>query len=141
VIPLEVVLECLAFGPLEQKSAEQRGFIVVRGSALPIVVLREQLKIRAAAPDRENVIVVRCAGKQIGLVVDELLGELQTVIKPLGGLFRRTRGISGSALLGSGQVALILDINQLLQTRAPSGARSGSELAKEDPARALSSAR
>ncbi|MGL5994783.1 MAG: chemotaxis protein CheW, partial [Aeromonas sobria] len=64
---------------------------------------------------RENIVVVSHAGKKSGLVVDELLGEFQTVIKPLGKLFQRLQGISGSTILGGGEVALILDIPSLIQ--------------------------
>ncbi len=53
--------------------------------------------------------------QQAGLIVDQLLGELQTVIKPLGQMFQHLRGISGSTILGSGQVALILDIASLFR--------------------------
>jgi two-component system chemotaxis sensor kinase CheA len=48
-------------------------------------------------------------------VVDELMGEFQTVIKPLGKIFSNLRGISGSTILGSGEVALILDVPSLVQ--------------------------
>jgi two-component system chemotaxis sensor kinase CheA len=63
------------------------------------------------------------------MVVDELLGELQTVIKPLGKLFSRVRGISGTALLGSGEVALILDVNVLVHDRSRTG-NGGEERAR-----------
>jgi len=58
---------------------------------------------------------VRYAGQRAGLVVDELMGEAQTVIKPLGKLFRTVKGIGGSTILGDGRVALILDVPGLLQ--------------------------
>jgi two-component system chemotaxis sensor kinase CheA len=58
---------------------------------------------------------VRYAGKKAGLVVDSLLGEFQTVIKPLGKVFNRVKCISGSTILGSGEVALIVDVPALLQ--------------------------
>lgn len=55
------------------------------------------------------------ANKKIGLVVDELQGEHQTVIKPLGKLFERLQGVSGATILGDGDVALILDVAGLIQ--------------------------
>lgn len=60
--------------------------------------------------------VVKAQGQKAGLVVDRLMGEHQTVIKPLGPLFGGLRGISGSSILGNGSVALILDIPALLKT-------------------------
>lgn len=63
---------------------------------------------------RENVVVVRHGSAMAGLVVDELQGESQTVIKPLGRAFGRIPGVSGSSILGDGRVALILDVPGLL---------------------------
>jgi len=57
--------------------------------------------------------VIRAGGSRYGVVVDALLGQHQTVIKPLGRMFRSLRGMSGSAILGSGEVALIFDVNSL----------------------------
>ena len=67
---------------------------------------------------RENVVVVQYAGRRAGLVVDQLMGEFQTVIKPLGRLFAHLRGIGGSTILGSGEVALILDVQALTHLAA-----------------------
>jgi two-component system chemotaxis sensor kinase CheA len=63
-------------------------------------------------------VVVRHGSRRVGVRVDKLLGEHQTVIKPLGRLFNRMRCISGSTILGSGAVALILDIGALLADAA-----------------------
>ena len=67
--------------------------------------------------------MVNYAGQQAGLVVDALLGEFQTVIKALGKLFDRLAGISGSTILGSGEVALILDVPYLIQSCGADTAR------------------
>jgi two-component system chemotaxis sensor kinase CheA len=69
------------------------------------------------------VVIVQYAGEKAGLVVDTLLGEFQTVIKPLGVLFKHLRGIGGSTILGTGEVALILDVPALvgLVTRLEDG--------------------
>jgi two-component system chemotaxis sensor kinase CheA len=74
--------------------------------------------VRGEQPTRENVVVVQYAGQKAGIVVDQLLGEFQTVIKPLGTLFRNMRGIGGSTILGSGEVALILDVQALVSRSA-----------------------
>jgi two-component system chemotaxis sensor kinase CheA len=58
---------------------------------------------------------VQYAGQRAGIVVDRLAGELQAVIKPLGAIFRHLQGIGGSTILGSGEVALILDISALIK--------------------------
>jgi two-component system chemotaxis sensor kinase CheA len=64
---------------------------------------------------RENVVVVHYAGRRAGLVVDKLMGEFQTVIRPLGEVFNGLDGISGFTILGNGNVALILDVPGLVR--------------------------
>jgi two-component system chemotaxis sensor kinase CheA len=110
VIPLDMVIECIE---LANTSAD-RDYINLRGEVLPFVRLRELFEVSGERPARENVVVVQYAGQKAGIVVDQLLGEFQTVIKPLGTLFRNMRGIGGSTILGSGEVALILDVQALV---------------------------
>jgi two-component system chemotaxis sensor kinase CheA len=110
VIPLDMVVECIE---LANASAD-RDYLNLRGEVLPFVRLRELFEAPGEPPLRENVVVVQFAGKKAGIVVDQLLGEFQTVIKPLGTLFRNMRGIGGSTILGSGEVALILDVQALV---------------------------
>jgi two-component system chemotaxis sensor kinase CheA len=118
VIPLETVAECLELPAEAATDGDGRAVISLRGSALPCVRLRRLFGLTGAAEGarrREHVVVVRGDdGAQAGLVVDELHGESQTVIKPLGRIFRGLPGIAGSAILGSGRVALILDVPALL---------------------------
>jgi len=90
----------------------------LRGRALPFIRLRELLNITGARGRRENIVVVNYGGQKAGLVVDELLGEFQTVIKPLNRMFNAVRCVSGSTILGSGEVALILDVPALVQAAA-----------------------
>lgn len=115
VIPLELVEECVELDRQERAAGDGRRYINLRGAVLPFVRLRELFAVRGTAARRESIVVIRCGGKRFGVVVDELLGELQTVIKPLSRLFSRIRGIGGSTILGTGQLALILDVPSLLQ--------------------------
>jgi two-component system chemotaxis sensor kinase CheA len=62
------------------------------------------------------VVVIQHGDLRAGIVVDRLLGEFQTVIKPLGKLFRGAKGIGGSTILGTGEVALILDVAYLIRS-------------------------
>jgi two-component system chemotaxis sensor kinase CheA len=112
VIPLGSVQECLEL-PAEKHCSHEGGVINLRGDALPYVRLRDLFECGGAAPDREKIIVVEYHGGRAGLAADELLGEQQAVIKPLGRLFRGIRGVSGSTILGNGRVALILDVPAL----------------------------
>ena len=114
VIPLDTVVECLE---LEDQNTE-RNYLNLRGEVLPFIRLRDLFEIEGPYPRRENVVVVRTGGQKAGIVVDQLLGEFQTVIKPLGSIFRHLRGIGGSTILGSGEVSLILDVQALTQLAA-----------------------
>lgn len=111
VIPLEMMTECLELPDNEEELTVQQ--LYLRGEWLPYVHLRALFGL-PPAQGNEFVVVVHHGERRAGLVVDHLIGELQTVIKPLGELFRPLRGISGSTILGNGHPALILDIPQLL---------------------------
>ncbi|MFL9675330.1 chemotaxis protein CheA [Pseudomonas marginalis] len=122
VIPLDMVQECIELDEQQRQSSRDTGYLDLRGQVLPLVHLRDHFSHEGPASRRQNVVVVRYAEHKAGLVVDDLLGEFQTVIKPLGKLFGALRGISGSTILGSGAVALILDVpvllNQIVQLEA-----------------------
>ncbi len=110
VIPLEMVDECVAYG-----AEAGHEYTDLRGHVLPFIRLRELFELGGAPPARQNIVVVKHGSHKFGLVVDQLLGEVQTVIKPLSKMFAHVKGISGSSILGSGDVALILDVPALLQ--------------------------
>jgi two-component system, chemotaxis family, sensor kinase CheA len=108
-IPLEMVDECIAF------SAEPgHDYTNLRGEVLPFVRLRDLFEVKGEVSRRENIVVLKNSEQRAGLVVDTLLGEFQTVIKPLNGLFNHVKCVSGSTILGSGEVALILDVPALV---------------------------
>ena len=110
VVPMDMVDECIEF------SGETRqDYTDLRGQVLPFIRLRDLFDVPDRPAARQNIVVVKHAGQKFGLVVDALMGEAQTVIKPLSRMFAQVRGISGSSILGSGDVALILDVPLLLQ--------------------------
>lgn len=109
-MPLSMVDECVASSP-----AEAVGLHQLRGEVLPALVLRELFRLNGAPPRRESMVVVRHAGQKVGLVVDALLGQVQAVMKPLSPLLAGVRCISGSTILGNGEVALVLDLPALLK--------------------------
>ena len=115
VVPLEVVDECVELERSPDIDSGHRSYLNLRDQVLPLLRLREAFGVTGELRERQNVVVVKHARKRAGIVVDELLGEAQAVIKPLGPLFQRLRGISGSTILGDGKVALILDIPALIQ--------------------------
>ena len=111
VIPLDMVTECME---APETQAEQH-HLNLRGRPLPCIDLQQHFGLPRSASTRRNIVVVSQGRQHAGLIVDQLHGELQTVIKPLGQLFQHLSGISGSTILGSGQVALILDIPSLFR--------------------------
>jgi len=115
VVPLDMVMECVELSEAERRESRESNYINLRGTVLPFIRLRDHFCEQGKAGRRENIVVVQYAGQKAGLVVDELMGEFQTVIKPLGKLFGNLKGVSGSTILGSGEVALILDVPALIQ--------------------------
>jgi len=114
VVPLEHVTECTEL-PAGQRNSEASGILSLRGTALPYVRLRRVFGVSGQAPKRENIVVVKINDFRAGIAVDELLGGMQTVVKPLGRAFRAAAGIAGSTVLGDGRVGLIIDVPSLLR--------------------------
>jgi two-component system chemotaxis sensor kinase CheA len=117
VIPLSMVEECVEMDESQWDLDENRHYVNLRGDVMPYLRLRDFFDIpdetdRSGA--RESLVVVRFGRTRAGLVVDQLYGELQTVIKPLGKVFSDLKGISGATVLGSGEIALILDVQGLI---------------------------
>ncbi len=114
VIPLDMVVECIELGAWSQENVDG-DYLNLRGEVLPYRRLRDHFEVSGEPAKRENVVVVRYGESKVGLVVDRLLGEFQTVIKPLGKVFSKIQGIGGFTILGTGDVALILDVPGLLR--------------------------
>ena len=117
VLPLELVAECLEVPPECAAEPERvAGHFDLRGEVLPYLDIGRFYRHAAPPPGatRRSLVLVHDGGSRVGLVVDRLLGEHQTVIKPLGQVFQHIRGLAGSTILGSGEVALILDVPALL---------------------------
>jgi len=114
VLPLDGVEECIEVPSQGQKMTTAAGYFELRGVVIPLLDLTRHFHLEGPSHPRGSVVVVRHGTKRVGIRVDKLLGEHQTVIKPLGRLFSRMRSISGSTILGSGAVALILDVGALL---------------------------
>ncbi|GMT96387.1 hypothetical protein KH5H1_05060 [Corallococcus caeni] len=114
VVPIESVQECMEV-PAGERTSEESGVLALRGQPLPYLRLRQVFSLGSATPARENVVVLRHPDGVIGLAVDELQGDGQRVIRPLGRLFQGIPGISGSTILGDGRVGLLLDTPALVR--------------------------
>ncbi|QOY55292.1 chemotaxis protein CheA [Candidatus Sulfurimonas marisnigri] len=115
IIPLDMLVECIELNKKTIAQMHNNSYINLRGRVLPLLNISTYFKIPHSDTARSNVIVIQYAGQRMGIIVDELLGELQTVIKPMGQLFNELKYFSGSTILGSGEVALIMDIQVMLQ--------------------------
>jgi len=115
IMPLDAVIECIELPRDGSEEFASRGVINLRGQALPFVRLRDCFRLGGQPTERENVLVLRYHDQRVGLVVDRLFGENQTVIKPLSRTLGELPGVSGSAILGNGRVALILEVEGLLR--------------------------
>lgn len=114
IFPLESVVEVIQGDGLGQSiRADGRCCMELRGQVLPVMSLSEVYGLDCAPAARPSVVVIQSAGRQYGVLVDVLMGHYQTVIKPLSRMFRSLRGISGSSILGNGDVALIFDVHAL----------------------------
>lgn len=114
VIPLMNVEECIELNDEGRQQSCGRHVARVRESIIPYIRLRDQFLIAGKAPLIEQIVIVKSDDQRIGFVVDQVIGEHQTVIKNLGQVYKDAEGISGATILGDGTVALILDIPKLV---------------------------
>jgi two-component system chemotaxis sensor kinase CheA len=121
ILPMESVVECVDMPSDLRVGADGLAVLPLRGHPLPCVRLRNFFNVRAAPAQRENVVVVRSGEATAGIIVDALEGEIQAVVKPLGRYLGDLAGIAGSTILGSGRVALILDVPVILRNAATAG--------------------
>jgi two-component system chemotaxis sensor kinase CheA len=118
VLPLNYILESLQPKPGEVKTIAGRGQVVsVRGEYLPIIGVAEFFAIEPllAQPDKAILIIVESGGQKVALMVDELLGQQQFVVKNLEANYRKVEGLSGATIMGDGRVALILDVAAIVR--------------------------
>lgn len=115
VIPLSAVEHCMELTPDRFATTSGRNVIQVQGAPIALVRLREIFHVPGARPPLEQAVVVNVAGVRIGIAVDQVVGNHQTVIKSLGNLYRRADCISGATITGDGNVALILDLAGIIR--------------------------
>jgi two-component system chemotaxis sensor kinase CheA len=115
VLPLANTLECIELSPQDIERANGKHVANVRGELIPYIRLRQHFDIRTEPPAIEQIMVVETEEGRYGFVVDQVLGNCQTVIKNLGRFYRHVQVVSGATILGNGTVALILDPERLAQ--------------------------
>ena len=112
IVPQNTILECVDLSSLPRVEGQQ--CVNLRGEQVPYIRLQELFHLSRKDDVREKLVVVQFGENRAGIVVDDLHGEIQTVVKPMGPIFHALKGIGGSSLLGTGAVALILDVPQLI---------------------------
>lgn len=101
----------------EERRREQQ-VLNLRGAIVPYLRLRDWFAIPGAPPEIEQIVVTGVEGQRVGIVVDHVIGEHQTVIKTLGRVYRDVQGLSGATIKGDGSMALILDVPRLVRIAA-----------------------
>ena len=118
-LPLANVIEIFDRESAKTSTVDGKDVVIVREKALPLVFLSKWLVNDYAYEPPENnegyVVVVSYGSKHIGCVVDQLIGQEEVVIKPLGTMLQGTSGLSGATITGNGRIALILDMPGLME--------------------------
>jgi two-component system chemotaxis sensor kinase CheA len=114
VIPLAAVEECLELSLEEDLRSRGRSMIQVRDTLVPFIRLRELFDTGTRPDPYQKIVVITTGGERVGLVVDQIIGSHQTVIKSMSVLHQDVTSFSGATILGDGGVALILDVVQLV---------------------------
>ncbi|MBY5704445.1 chemotaxis protein CheA [Rhizobium leguminosarum] len=114
VIPLSAVEECLELSLEEDLRSRGRSFISLRDSLVPFLRLRDLFRTCTKPDVHQKVVVISTGTERVGLVVDQIVGDHQTVIKSMSKLHNNVATFSGATILGDGSVALILDVGHLV---------------------------
>ncbi|CAO3360381.1 chemotaxis protein CheA [Azospirillum melinis] len=114
VIPLFAVEECVELPADVERRHANRNFLNIRGALVPFLRLRDSFAVRHPPDPYQKVVIISSGDKRVGLVVDQVLGDHQTVIKSMSKLHADVANFSGATILGDGSVALILDIAQIV---------------------------
>ncbi|WNZ67765.1 chemotaxis protein CheA [Borreliella garinii] len=116
IVPLSNVESCLESNNLisQMDGVETKSNVMnYRGSMISFIRLREFFQVSSEKSISEQVVVVNTNSGKMGIVVDEVLGQHQTVIKALGKIYSRVEGVSGATILGDGSLALVVDIDAI----------------------------
>jgi two-component system chemotaxis sensor kinase CheA len=115
VIPLSIVEECVELTRQDVEQANEQRIIRLRGEIVPYIRLREWFHTEGQPPAIEQIVITGVDGGRVGVVVDTVIGEHQTVIKSLSRVYKDVEGISGATIKGDGTMALILDVPKLFR--------------------------
>lgn len=114
VIPLAAVEECIELTSEEDRRSRGRSLITLRDQLVPFMRLRELFSSDTDPDQHQKIVIISTGSERVGLVVDQIIGSHQTVIKPMSPVHGDVAIFAGATILGDGNVALILDVAQLL---------------------------
>ena len=116
IVPLSSVEKYIEIEMTEAERLKDSSQINDFGTLIPYVNLRNVFLLQGRTPDIGHIVIVNSENKRTGLLVDEVVGEQQTVVKNLGFIYKNVEGISGATILGNGKIGLILDVFKLVNS-------------------------
>jgi two-component system chemotaxis sensor kinase CheA len=114
VIPLAAVDRCFE-APAVQQLNRFNNLIILDGEQIPFISLSEEFDGKENLSGSQEIILVYYDEKRVALIVDNIVGKFQAVLKPLGRYFQNMDHISGATILGDGKIALVLDTNKVVE--------------------------
>jgi two-component system chemotaxis sensor kinase CheA len=124
IIPIHLVQQIFSVQSQTLRAAVNN-MLEIEGKQIPYFWLRKHFEINAPEPERCEMVTISYSQQEAGLIVDKVMGEVQTVLKPVGSVYRRHKYISGATVMGDGSVALVLDTNEIisrfLRTKSAAG--------------------
>jgi two-component system chemotaxis sensor kinase CheA len=115
IIPMAAVTECVEM-PEPPRDEKGRSILRIRDELVPFLTLSHEFGFMAAESGDPRIVIVQVEGRRLGLVVDDVVGQRQAVVKALSTYHRSIPGLGGSTILGDGSVALILDAAALMRS-------------------------
>lgn len=130
VVPIASIEKIFALNKSQLKDSFNR-VVIIDNEQLPYVDMREVFKEEIKETEIHQMVLVRHEDRRLGLVVDEVLGEHQTVVKPMGRYLRSHEVVSGASILGDGSISLVIDTNRILQLSSTGKFRGKAKTSKE----------
>jgi two-component system chemotaxis sensor kinase CheA len=115
VVNLSAVEECFELSEEMRSSNQSQSYLTIRGRVIPFIDLRRLFGEPESGREIRELVVVRSGEQRVALIVDQIIGQHQTVVKPMSGALRGVEEVSGSTILGDGNIAFILDTNKMME--------------------------
>lgn len=116
VIPISAIEQIFAFDQSQMKNTFNN-VVVINNEQIPYIVLRDLFNEPKQDDDKFQMVLIRSEEKKLGIIVDAVIGEYQTVVKPMGRYLKKQGIISGASIMGDGTISLVIDTSRLFQSR------------------------